>query len=349
MKKIYELFICFCLLILISCSNDPPKATHTVTFFLNYPNAPEFNAVEILDGELLVEPEKPERASNEVYDYEFMYWSLEELGNSKYDFNAPVTSDLTLYAIWNEYEKMFPWQSDEQYSIDSNQLLFNLSFNTYSQGRYQTWNLQPKEDTPVFRVYYMIAPEASYTSNLARSFTSQYSDSFPSIFDDDPAYTSSYTTSEGESISVSLYEMSVGHFDNDKFIKDTSVANFFKGMDFVSNYIDSSEYQHGYEFSFTPASHGVSNGYYIDMNLNGTVYTLARMNGQPFSNNLSDYYNGHGTSVEFRADQGDGLKSDARLKIYVTASFAFEDFTTRSTLVVPSASADCPYNEALIQ
>ena len=246
--------------------------------------------------------------------------------------------------------QMFPWQSDEQYSIDSNQLLFNLNFETYSQGRYQTWNLQPKEDTPVFRVYYMIAPEASYTSNLARSFTSRYSDSFPGIFDDDPAYTSSYTTSEGESISVSLYEMSVGHFDNTgRFIRDASAADYFKGTSFVSNSVDSSEYQHGYEFSFTPASHGVSNGYYIDMNLNGTVYTLARMNGQPFSNNLSDYYNGHGTSVEFRADQGDGLKSDARLKIYVTASFAFEDFTTRSTIVVPSASADCPYNEALIQ
>lgn len=70
--------------------------TYDVTFDLNYDDAPEPTVVsDIKEGETVSEPEDPKRDG-----YEFQHWSTEKSGATVYDFDTPVTADLTLYASW---------------------------------------------------------------------------------------------------------------------------------------------------------------------------------------------------------------------------------------------------------
>ena len=80
--------------LLASCINNSPRI-HTVKFDFNYANAPQPYTVEIEDGAILEEPEKPTRSR-----YDFRAWSTDPDTNTPYDFALPVTSDITLYAIW---------------------------------------------------------------------------------------------------------------------------------------------------------------------------------------------------------------------------------------------------------
>ena len=81
-------------LLLASCINNSPRI-HTVTFDFNYANAPQPYTVEIEDGAILEEPDKPTRSR-----YDFRAWSTDPDKNTAYDFSLPITSDITLYAIW---------------------------------------------------------------------------------------------------------------------------------------------------------------------------------------------------------------------------------------------------------
>ena len=264
--------------------------------------------------------------------------------------------------------RMFPWRINYQYTINSSELDFLLHFTTESNSSgvsgTTTWDLVPSPNTPIFRVYYVIVPDtdASFQSSvnsMASSFSSRYSSSFPKSFGEgEAAYTRSFSTTltSDETISVSIWEMAVIHddgtfepassyFQGIEFFEpvgssDSSDTETGEGSDTSGDGSDSSsensdpstgladEYVARYEFS----QESTSNGYYILMTLNGTTYRLGRMNGEPFSLNLSDYYDDSSNDTEFLYEDRDGLQQNAILNIYVSASFAFEGYTTRSTI-----------------
>ena len=66
----------------------------TVTFMLD--ETEEYISVLVNAGDHAEEPADPERDG-----YEFTYWS-QSIGGKAYNFNTPVTADLTLYANWTE-------------------------------------------------------------------------------------------------------------------------------------------------------------------------------------------------------------------------------------------------------
>ena len=268
--------------------------------------------------------------------------------------------------------RMFPWRSTYQYNISSSSLDFKLHFTTESNSSGAAtptqWNLQPSPNTPILRLYYIIVPDtdASFQNSvvgMASSFYSQYRSSFPKSFGEgDAAYSRSFTTTltDDENITVALWEMSVIH-DDGTF---EPASSFFQGLDFfepvgegepgtddgenipgedVGEGTDegdeppsedepttglADQYVANYDFSQERSG----NGYYILMNLNGTTYRLGRMNGQPFSLNLADYYEDSSNDTEFLYEDRQGLQTNAILNIYLTASFAFENYTTRSTI-----------------
>ena len=259
--------------------------------------------------------------------------------------------------------RMFPWRDDYQYTIDGSSMHFYRHFTDVDS---KTWDLIPSRGTPIIRVYYLIIPEASLQSSasgIINSFTNRYRDSFPKSFGEgEAAYTSSLTTTstEDETIRTGLYEMSIISQAADGSIIYEPSSSYFQGLDFfvASNADDegaadggegeggeggdalADEYSASY--SFAQDTEGVTNGYYITMNLNGTNYRLGRMNGEPFSRDPADYTD---EDDEFLPDDADGLENDAILRIYVTASFAFEDYTTRHTIVL--SSSDYAYSQQL--
>lgn len=249
--------------------------------------------------------------------------------------------------------QMFPWSDDVNYDITSSSINFRLRFRTTGSGEEKSWTLVPSPDTPILRFYYLIVPEASMqstVSGVASSFGSRYSSSFPKSFGrGEKAYTSSYETynTDDETISVSLYELSVIH-SNGRF---EPVSSYFQGLDWFEPVLAEGEEQTGSyadeytaTFSFRQEDVENSNEYYIILTLNGQDYRLGRSNGMPFIRSLDTYYDDDYS--EFLPEDSDGLQTDARLLIYATASFAFEDYTTRRTITIDRTRTS--YDQPLI-
>ena len=225
----------------------------------------------------------------------------------------------------------YPWRDDYQYTIDGSSMHFYRHFTDVDS---KTWDLIPSRGTPIIRVYYLIIPEASLQSSasgIINSFTNRYRDSFPKSFGDgEAAYTSSLSYFQG----LDFFGPSNA---DDEGAADGGEGEGGEGGDALAD-----EYSASY--SFAQDTEGVTNGYYITMNLNGTNYRLGRMNGEPFSRDPADYTD---EDDEFLPDDADGLENDAILRIYVTASFAFEDYTTRHTIVL--SSSDYAYSKQLFK
>ena len=234
--------------------------------------------------------------------------------------------------------RMFPWDSVTQYNISTRQLDFRTSFQTETSGsgaaEITSWSLVPSRGTPVIRLYYIVTPTAesplySNVTGMASSFSSRFRSSFPPTYDEEPAYTRSFETAytDDETISVSMWEMTVIRDDGSY----EPASRIFQGVDYFTGNGGThdngiyDQYIATYEFSTETAG----SGYYILMNLNGTTYRLGRMNGKPFSLNLADYYD---DDSEFLPEDSEGLMQDATLNIYLGASFAFENFTSRQTV-----------------
>ena len=235
--------------------------------------------------------------------------------------------------------RMFPWRDTYQYNIDSDSIDFKLRFKTSGSDEY--WpKLIPSPNTPILRFYYLIVPEASMqstVSGIVSSFSSRYSSSFPKSFGSgEAAYTSSYetTSTDDETISVSLYELSIIH-DNGRF---EPVSQYFQGIDWFEPMLQEGEelpsdgYADEYQVTYSFAQESIegSNEYYITLTLNGETYRLGRSNGEPFVRDARSYYDDDDS--EFLPEDSDGLLTDAKLLIYATASFAFEGYTTRQTI-----------------
>lgn len=72
---------------------EPTENEHTVTIYENG----KVSTVKVKDGEKLSKPADPEA----VAGYEFVGWSTSKSEMAQYDFDQPVTSDLTIYAMFN--------------------------------------------------------------------------------------------------------------------------------------------------------------------------------------------------------------------------------------------------------
>ena len=89
--------------------SEPEPTEYTITFVLDCGQWKEgYTApASCTEGEKLAEPEEPAKASSETSSYFFEGWYTsadggETLSDSAYDFETPVTQDLTLYAKWKE-------------------------------------------------------------------------------------------------------------------------------------------------------------------------------------------------------------------------------------------------------
>jgi len=88
---------------------EPEPTEYTITFVLDGGQWEEgFTApLSCEEGKSLAEPEEPTRASSETASYVFEGWYTsadggETLSETPYDFDSPVTAELTLYAKWKE-------------------------------------------------------------------------------------------------------------------------------------------------------------------------------------------------------------------------------------------------------
>lgn len=91
LKKILAgLLVLTCVFVLASCDKGN---VYKVTFNPN--NGDAANTVDVEEGKKVVKPTDPEKVG-----YEFDGWYEDEALQNEYDFNDPVTADLTLYASW---------------------------------------------------------------------------------------------------------------------------------------------------------------------------------------------------------------------------------------------------------
>lgn len=84
-------------LIPLSVIADDIQSTHTVWFKLNYNGAKTLPSVTVADGECVTEPENASRTG-----WILKGWFTQKNGGEKFDFDTPVTSNVTLYAQWTE-------------------------------------------------------------------------------------------------------------------------------------------------------------------------------------------------------------------------------------------------------
>ena len=107
MKKtltvLVTVFLAVCLL--VSCDNEDPFF-HTVRF--------DSNGGSSVAEQIVADGEKAERPDNPTYgNYAFMEWQLD---GEAYNFDTPVTSDITLKAVWTKYVVSF--DSDGGSAVD---------------------------------------------------------------------------------------------------------------------------------------------------------------------------------------------------------------------------------------
>ena len=285
--------------------------------------------------------------------------------------------------------RMFPWREGSQYEIDGRRVQFRLSFhvdNDTLEGDDIT--LVPRPGTPVLRFYYLVVPNTSASAgnistidNIMRNFGSRYRSSIPRTFGSgEAAYTTSYTYDQAtdETISVSLYELSVVMLDEDNNpVNHVPSSSYFEGIEFFQpiGTIDAGEeepsdpgteepvtpgeeqpsedpenpetpsdgyasaYEAAYSFSYAPANDG---GYYVRLVLNGdeeNPYYLARSNGDSFTRSTDDYINERsGQDREFLLEDRDEV-SQPQIRIYTAASFTFNGYTTRATITTDSTTS----------
>ncbi len=250
----------------------------------------------------------------------------------------PVVCVLLLFLTSCGIPRMFPW-TDNQYDLTGYNLAFSTKFETTSyidgQPNIRDWDLTPRSGTPVLRIYYMLLPEqGSSGSSLISSFNSNYRNSFPPNFGKGDAVASTSISSTAVSdgyVSTSMYEMTVVD-DNYQFY--TPASNVLCGIDFFPPEKAGATGVSSYNLEWTVSWERTSAGYYLMLAFNnGETVRLGRMNGEPFPINPSDYAKSTtGDAVEFTSSDEPGLTSTMILRVYLTASFAYEGYTTRSTI-----------------
>ena len=86
----------------------PAVDTHKVTFSDGI-DATEDAVVEVEDGKAVARPGDPELAG-----YKFLGWTLDKETMELYDFDTPVTADITLYGVWQKVTAETPGADENQ-------------------------------------------------------------------------------------------------------------------------------------------------------------------------------------------------------------------------------------------
>ena len=96
MKKVFTLIAAILALTCMACKGTivDNSQNHTVTFQTN--GADSISSKSVEDGEKVSEPDPAPQKSG----YDFMGWYTDSSFTTKYDFDTPVTSNITLYAKW---------------------------------------------------------------------------------------------------------------------------------------------------------------------------------------------------------------------------------------------------------
>lgn len=83
--------------------------SYTVTFDLNYESAGIYKTISVIHGQKVVRPEAPSRKGSNTFDiFAFDYWSTDVTGNERFDFDTAITSNIVLYAQWDELKTGSP-------------------------------------------------------------------------------------------------------------------------------------------------------------------------------------------------------------------------------------------------
>ena len=110
--------------------------THTVTFALN-DGTGDFLSVAVTDGETVSRPSPdPTRAS-----YKFTDWFTEATGEQLFDFNTPITGDVTVYAQWKQEQ---PTPTSITITVDSNR---NVNVTASESVTYRVYGARPTDTT----------------------------------------------------------------------------------------------------------------------------------------------------------------------------------------------------------
>lgn len=94
------------MIVIVSCAKDEPETYYTVTVVSN--GGTNFAPIRVPAGETIpLDRLYPDPIT--IDGGEFMYWCSDELLEHQFDFNTPITGDMTLYAKWyyEEYTVTF--------------------------------------------------------------------------------------------------------------------------------------------------------------------------------------------------------------------------------------------------
>ncbi len=104
LKKILSVALVALMGLLVACVDGQTPGEFTVTF--NSQGGSAVAAQTVAEGELAEEPADPARSLNEDGSgYQFVGWYTNAEGTgSPYNFETPVTANLTLYAVWSHHQ-----------------------------------------------------------------------------------------------------------------------------------------------------------------------------------------------------------------------------------------------------
>ncbi len=254
--------------------------------------------------------------------------------------------------------RMFSWDNNEEYQINSSRIRFNLSYIRYDSaaGQNEEVQLTPKDGAPKLNFYYAIGSttglESKIETSLSSAYSSRYSNAYPpsrQINDQTPIASATATISASkETTSVGLYEFKnedgirPGYlFDiNDyyPFSADAETGNITENENLAAIL---ENYDKCVTYSLTTVEH--NGGYAIELTLfpelpesdpHRYTFTLVRNNGLPFRTSIDSYIGkDDGEMGEFTAEDDNARDFiTPAIYVFVSCTFIFDGYTTVRTI-----------------
>ena len=127
----------------VEVKGETPEKTYTVTFESN--GGSEVDKAIVSEGKTVAKPANPTRDG-----YTFAGWYADKDGTKVWDFDTPVTEEITLYAKWTQDNPDDPGDEQEEYSV-------RLRY-----GRHGTASVSSRYAEPGERVTITVDPETDY-------------------------------------------------------------------------------------------------------------------------------------------------------------------------------------------
>ena len=103
-------------------NDTSPKQQYTVTYSLNYTTEDTIPSEQVLEGLTASEPASPTRASvstkgHQAQDFTFLGWCTDAECKNDFDFDTPITGNITLYAKW---KGLYIFEAEHTDLVDDN-------------------------------------------------------------------------------------------------------------------------------------------------------------------------------------------------------------------------------------